>query len=348
MSNSSDSSTAPKPLSSRASAGRSPCTRLLRRLDAALAADQLYEAHQILRTLHYRLSAAAQHQQVATLFERGALHLLRAEKFESGADLACVLVDTLVAGALPVDARLTDQLARMHALMRAESPERLTFVRKCLTLLQAPAVEHELLAGFSRRLGCTLWTEGSELSAARLHLMRAADGANCGALLVQLHRARCYPSELELVLAQTVLQLLCAPRDGPRAAVRCFGTFVRLHPDPRLAGGRAPFAGLPLLNFVWLLLKAVAAHSPVGVFCVLCEQYRALLVRDAALLGCLDRVGQLHFGLAPPAADAGKPGGGGDLLGNLLSGMFGGAFEEGSAGGDEALEEEDHATEDVD
>jgi Protein of unknown function (DUF410). len=44
---------------------------------------------------------------------------------------------------------------------------------------------------------------------ARYHFLHSTDGSGCATMLVELHRQRGYSSEVDLFIAQAVLQLVC-------------------------------------------------------------------------------------------------------------------------------------------
>ena len=72
-------------------------------------------------------------------------------------------------------------------------------------------------------------------------------------MLVELHLLRGYPSEVDLFLAQAVLQYLCLQKKV--AAHDVFQKYTTQHPNIKKQKG-PPFF-LPLLNFLWLLLSAI-------------------------------------------------------------------------------------------
>merc|ERR1719458_2400824 len=54
----------------------------------------------------------------------------------------------------------------------------------------------------------TLW-QNKQYPEARQHFLQSSDGEGCGSMLVEFHLTRGYSSELDLFIAQTVLQYLC-------------------------------------------------------------------------------------------------------------------------------------------
>lgn len=73
----------------------------------------------------------------------------------------------------------------------------------------------------------------------------------CAAMLVELHNLKGYPSEIDLFIAQAVLQYLCL--QNKKTAAVAFSSYTTQHPNIKTG---PPYL-LPLLNFIWFLLKAI-------------------------------------------------------------------------------------------
>nr|CAH8852752.1 unnamed protein product [Trichobilharzia regenti] len=169
--------------------------------------------------------------------------------------------------------------------------ERMRFISKALQLLQK---QKDLLASFNGYLARVLWQEGS-FSEARLRIMLSSNGYAAGSFLVALHQRYGLRSEIDLFIAQAVLQFLCMKQTT--VAIITFYTYTRGH--PRLEPG-PPFTHFPLLNFLWFLMLAIEKKCSLAVFSVLCEKYSPQLNRDSSYVKYLDKIGQLYFGVKPP------------------------------------------------
>ncbi|MBV94777.1 Golgi to ER traffic protein 4, partial [Eschrichtius robustus] len=126
----------------------------------------------------------------------------------------------------------------------------------------------------------------------RYHFLHSSDGEGCADMLVEYSTARGFRSEVDMFVAQAVLQFLCLKNKSSASVV--FTTYTRKHPS--IESG-PPFVQ-PLLNFIWFLLLAVDGGK-LTVFTVLCEQYQPSLRRDPMYNEYLDRIGQLFFGVPP-------------------------------------------------
>ena len=163
----------------------------------------------------------------------------------------------------------------------------------------------------------------------RQHFLQSSDGQGCGHMLVEFHLGRGFHTELDLFIAQTVLQYLCLKK--LLAAANVFRTYTKHHPNIK---SDPPFSH-PLLNFLWLLLISikvtgfficdisstivVQTSQNVSAYTLLCEKYKQFIDRDPQYLEYLDKIGQNYFGIPPPVRA--RPGGmfsGGDLLTYLL------------------------------
>lgn len=150
----------------------------------------------------------------------------------------------------------------------------------------------------------------------RYHFLHSSDGEGCANMLVEYSTARGFRSEVDMFVAQAVLQFLCLKNKN--SALVVFTTYTQKHPS--IEDG-PPFVQ-PLLNFIWFLLLAVDGGK-LAVFTVLCEQYQPSLRRDPMYNEYLDRIGQLFFGVPPKQTSSY-----GGLLGNLLSSLMGSSEQE--------------------
>jgi hypothetical protein len=126
-------------------------------------------------------------------------------------------------------------------------------------------------------------------------------------MLVEFHLTRGYSSELDLFIAQTVLQYLCLKKSI--AASTAFLAYTKEHPK---LGTGPPYSN-PLLNFIWFLLLSIQTSQSLSVYSILCEKYKLAIERDPQYLEYLDKIGQHFFGVPAPVKP--KPGG-------MFSGLF--------------------------
>lgn len=73
----------------------------------------------------------------------------------------------------------------------------------------------------------------------------------CASMLIEFHRFSGYANEIDLFIAQAVLQYLCLRNKS--TAKLAFNSYTTQHPN--LQTGPPYF--LPLLNFIWFLLQAI-------------------------------------------------------------------------------------------
>ncbi|XP_031655482.1 Golgi to ER traffic protein 4 homolog isoform X2 [Oncorhynchus kisutch] len=239
----------------------------------------------------------------------GAQLFFSYNQLNSAADLSMLVLESLEKSEAKVEDEDLEHLAKLFSLMDPNSPERVAFVSRALKWstggsgkLGAPKL-HQLLA-------VTLWKE-QNYSESRYHFLHSSDGEGCAQMLVEYSAQRGFRSEVDMFVAQAVLQFLCLKNKNSASVV--FSTYTQKHPsiekDP-------PFVQ-PLLNFIWFLLLAVDGGK-LTVFTVLCEQYQPSLKRDPMYNEYLDRIGQLFFGVPPKQSSSY-----GGLLGNLLNSLMG-------------------------
>ncbi|XP_023411663.1 Golgi to ER traffic protein 4 homolog isoform X2 [Loxodonta africana] len=260
-----------------------------------------------------RYMSQGKHTEARELMYSGAL-LFFSHGQNSAADLSMLVLESLEKAEVDVADELLGNLAKLFSLMDPNSPERVAFVSRALKWsgggsgkLGHPRL-HQLLA-------LTLWKEQNYCES-RYHFLHSADGEGCANMLVEYSTSRGFRSEVDMFVAQAVLQFLCLKNKSSASVV--FTTYTQKHPS--IENG-PPFVQ-PLLNFIWFLLLAVDGGK-LTVFTVLCEQYQPSLRRDPMYNEYLDRIGQLFFGVPPKQTSSY-----GGLLGNLLSSLMGSSEQE--------------------
>ncbi|CAF1231854.1 unnamed protein product [Rotaria magnacalcarata] len=165
-----------------------------------------------------------------------------------------------------------------------------------------------------------LWEQEKNYKDSRYHYLRSHDGRSFAIMLIEAHQAFGYPSEIDLFIAQSVLQYLLLRNF--HTAYLVFVTYVEQHPKIRQPPP-GPFShGYPMLNFLWLLLlclkkiliktsinNIVSSGEPIHrsdappssettrCFSSLVNAYKLSLERDSTLVQYVDRIGALFFGL---------------------------------------------------
>lgn len=278
------------------------------------------------RTLFYRYSTQKKYDEVITLLFDGSTKLLEFNQKSTATDLAVLLVDSLD----KVDNLDKEKwIKNVAGLMRKIGPivERETLVAKAVKWAALSGTEatkhlmHQLIAEI-------LWDEGN-LEQARHHFILSKDSGQFAKFLIELS-GQGYAKEVDLFIAHTVLQQLCM-KDGKHAATQTFETFTKYH--PKIATTQPPFT-LPLLNFIFFLLKAIDTGK-LQMFRTLCELYKPSIERDPAYQKYLEKVGVLFFGA--PVARQGPSGG---IFGDLINQLFQG-LDEGSGQGEDEDEDDD-------
>ncbi|XP_065098710.1 Golgi to ER traffic protein 4 homolog isoform X1 [Paramisgurnus dabryanus] len=313
-------------LKSSSARNRGGVQRVEGKLRASVERGDYYEAHQMYRTLFFRYMSQAKHAEARELMYNGALLFFSYNQQNSASDLSMLVLESLEKSGCNVDDEtlvfLPEHLAKLFSLMDPNSPERVAFVSRAIKWSSGGSGKlghpklHQLLA-------LTLWKE-QNYSESRYHFLHSSDGEGCAQMLVEYSSARGFHGEVDMFVAQAVLQFLCL-KNKPSALV-VFTTYTQKHPSIE----KGPPFVQPLLNFIWFLLLAVDGGK-LTVFTVLCEQYQPSLKRDPMYNEYLDRIGQLFFGVPPKQSSSY-----GGLLGNLLNSLMGSGEEE---DGEEAQED---------
>lgn len=97
-----------------------------------------------------------------------------------------------------------------------------------------------------------LWEQEKNYKDSRYHYLRSDDGRSFAIMLIEVHQTLGYSSEIDLFIAQTVLQYLLLRNF--HTAYLVFVTYVEQHPKIRQPPP-GPFNQVyPMLNFLWFLL----------------------------------------------------------------------------------------------
>ncbi|CAF2530296.1 unnamed protein product [Rotaria sp. Silwood2] len=175
-----------------------------------------------------------------------------------------------------------------------------------------------------------LWEQEKNYKDSRYHYLRSHDGRSFATMLIEAHQTLGYPSEIDLFIAQTVLQYLLLRNF--HTAYLVFITYVEQHPKIRQPPPGPFNNGYPVLNFLWFLLLClkktlvktssnnnVASGEPIHrsdalpssettrCFSSLVSAYKPSLERDSTLLQYVDRIGTLFFGLKQKSSPSSNP-----------------------------------------
>ncbi|XP_046386246.1 Golgi to ER traffic protein 4 homolog [Ischnura elegans] len=290
--------------------------RVLGKLQASVNAGNYYEAHQMYRTLYFRYCAQKKYDELLELLYDGAMLFFRHDQLASGADVSLLYVDVLSKAEKQPSEVYINKLCGLFAMMKPdEVAERDVFLASALRWSascrssgnQHFKTGHPLL---HRSIAQIYWQE-KNYSMARYHFLHSTDGPGCAKMLVELHTQQGYASEIDLFIAQAVLQYLCLRNKS--TANEAFKSYTSQHPNIK----RGPPYLLPLLNFIWFLLQAVESGK-LAVFKVLCEEYQLSIKRDPSYRDYLDKIGQIFFGAVPPQKPQGLFS---NFLGSIMSAM---------------------------
>lgn len=294
--------------------------RVLAKLESSIETGNYYEAHQMYRTLYFRYLSQRKYDELLELLYKGSLTLLNHEQHTSGADLGLLIVDTLEKAAKPEQE--AEQWMQKIAVLLSKIPqnvvERETLLVKAVKWSAAVCksqVGHPLM---HKLIAQIMWNEDN-LAQARHHFLLSKDGSGCGHMLIQLAQTKGVPSEMDLFIAQVILQQLCLKETT--TAAETFATYTKYH--PKIASSEPPFI-TPLLNFCFFLLRAIETQNQrTAVFRTLCDLYRPSLERDPSYEKYLQKIGMIFFGASQPQRSQGEGMGGifGDLLNQFFQGL---------------------------
>lgn len=297
-----------------------------------------YEAHQVYRTLYFRLSAREQWDELQNLLYSGVLKLIEVNEPTSATDLAELYVEVLTKGQVAFTPEVLERFQKLFSslpstLEKDTAPEGQKVDRRGQLLSQA--VKWSMSVSDKRRYkqkghaalhGCVanvLWQEGNYCSA-RSHFMLSDEPEKFAKFLVDFQRRHGNESEKDLFIVQAVLQMLCNKR--PRTASILLREYCQEHPN---ISNKPPY-NLPLLNFARYVILAIRTKR-VEVFTRLLEVYD--LQRDPSFIKYLDKIGQVYLSVPPPQKQSG-------FLGSFIKGLIGPGQPDGSSESSSTAENE--------
>eukprot|EP00090_Calanus_glacialis_P045641 TRINITY_DN8607_c0_g1_i1.p1 TRINITY_DN8607_c0_g1~~TRINITY_DN8607_c0_g1_i1.p1 ORF type:complete len:336 (-),score=102.85 TRINITY_DN8607_c0_g1_i1:173-1180(-) len=280
--------------------------RVLSKLKASIENENYYEAHQMYRTLYFRYLGQKKYGELETMLFDGAVLLFSHDEVASGTDLSKLYVETLnQAEADPEEIHFL-RISKLYQLMPCDNVDKPVYLTTCLKWSNKETGSPLGHPRLHQHIAYGLW-QNKQYPESRQHFLQSWDGAGCGHMLVEYHQARGFNSEVDMFIAQTVLQYLCLKKS--LAAATAFVAYTEQHPKIK-CGPPYPH---PLLNFLWFLLLSIQTSQSLSAYTVLCEKYKQFLDRDPQYLEYLDKIGQHFFGVPAPVKP--RPGG-------MFSGLF--------------------------
>ncbi|XP_026751846.1 Golgi to ER traffic protein 4 homolog [Galleria mellonella] len=272
-----------------ATRGERGVVRVLDKLEASVNSGQYYEAHQMYRTLYFRYLSQKKYAELLKLLHKGSTVLLQHDQQGSGADLAILLIDVLNKSEIKPCEEWIEKLAKLFEMMSSSIPEREIFLTNAVKWsMDANKKGHPLL---HKKIAEVYWKE-KKYTAAHKHFLHSSDGAAYANMLVELHTTKGLKSEIDLFIAQAVLQFLCLR--NIQMATETFDKYTESHPT--IKNDKGPPYLFPLLNFLWFLLRAIEQRH-VNQFKILRSWYAISIKRDPNYSVYLDNIGRIWFGI---------------------------------------------------
>ena len=225
---------------------------LAEKLEKCLAEQNGYEAHQIYRTMYYRL-ARAKHVEAYERMYEGSMKMFNMNEPLSGVDLANLLVELLNkenAGKTILESKgetVYNDIATLFDHIHGESQDRDAFVVKVLNTPCLVPGKEILRTKFANGY----WKEQNYVQARKHFLHSSESGDKIGKFLIEFQVSKSIPEEVDLMIAQFVLQCLVIKRFELGRST--FFNYVEKHPQ---IGQNKPTFVTPLLNFLYYLLEA--------------------------------------------------------------------------------------------
>ncbi|KAM0324066.1 hypothetical protein ACHAQA_008255 [Verticillium albo-atrum] len=301
--------------------------KIIARLQARTEEGQFYEAQQQTRVVAARYIKAANWPAAIDILHSVAQSLLKAGQGGSGGDLCIMLVDVYKQAALRPDATSKGRLLTCLRLFGPGEPTRKTFITDMVAWSSKfgdyPAGDPDL-----HHVAGSLYAEEHEAYDAERHLVLGTrDSAEVLARMEYAWYKEDDSHTAPLYASRAVLPyLLVGNLRAANAAYRLFASQLAsdgaagIQDVSTSTADLRVFPGLPLLNFLGLLLLAIQRGTP-DAYRGLINKYSANIAELGAWNEALEMIAEMYFGIAKPRQS------------NPLMDMMGSLFGGGAAGG---------------
>lgn len=303
-------------------------SRLEKKAQDCIDKGEFYEAHQVYRTMYFRMVSQERYDDLLQILASGSKKLSEAKEPLSALDLAELYAETLLKSKCDPSESIYSQLYSMlnqfcdpnFPIPNQEFLNKL--ISTCVKWSQSVASKrrerkhglselHYVIARaysshghYANARNHMLFADRPEEFAKLLHTMRENGGAKC--------------SEAEMFCVLPFLQLLVMHR--VHTASKLLSAYLAiLNESPSCNGTRGE-----LFNFLRLLCNALNFHDE-KLFNHLVESYKPHLDVDPCYASYLDRISQIFFGSSSSKRKNDSFGG---LFGNILKGVLGEKKEE--------------------
>lgn len=285
--------------------------KLIDKIKQSMSERKYYESHQLWRTIYFRLLKQERYLELAEILFDGADQLIRAKQFQSGSDLALLLVEVL--SKISFDNRKDfeqwiEKVAGIIEKIDSSVVERETLIVRAI---KWSSTESNLKNPLMHKLIAKIMAVEQNYEQARHHSLLSKNGAFCAKILIQLSN-RALNSEIDMIIVQVVLNLLILKDKS--TAMDTFDYYTKYHPQIRTTN---PPYTTPLLNFAYFLLNIIDDRK-LQAFNTLCDLYKVALDRDPEYEKKLEKIGIFYFN-APVKKQDIRSGG---LFGDLFNQLF--------------------------
>ncbi|KAF4779334.1 hypothetical protein HER10_EVM0002902 [Colletotrichum scovillei] len=301
--------------------------KIITRLQARIGEGQFYEAQQQTRVVAARYIKAANWPAAIDILYNVAQSLLKAEQGGSGGDLAVMLVDVFKQAELKPDAANKGKLLTLLRLFAAQEPTRKKFIGEIIAWSskfgEYPAGDTDL-----HHVAGSLYAEEHDAYEAERHLVLGTkDSAEVLAKMEYVWYKEDDSHTAPLYAARAIFPYLLV--GNVRAANTCYRLFASSLSDDNKGLGVQDvssnsadlriFPGLPLLNFLGLLLLAIQRGAP-DAYKQLLAKYSPNISEVSAWSEALEIIAEMYFGISRPRQSNPLM----DMMGSLFGGAGGG------------------------
>lgn len=275
--------------------------RLVDKLEAKLESNEVYEVHQVIKSINFRFSRsdALSNVRVNLLYTSCIFFLSRGE-IASGQDLARLFLEAntkfkIESSNSSIDAPLNQQsliqIVKIAMLLPNSEAQRDKFLADAFNMIPSSSKNHEHL----NYLLAKSFYEAENFEDCLYHLLFGLNSHTCSNvvdMLVSMQLKKGLTQESDLFIVRVVFGFLCRNQDVDLAR-RAFQSYIDRHP------GLALRMLFPLLNVTDMILFTLQGKL-VDQFKVVCATYDSILVRDPMFKEYLAKIGNRILGIPKP------------------------------------------------
>ncbi|CAF0979931.1 unnamed protein product [Brachionus calyciflorus] len=297
--------------------------KLYERLKMVVNNENLYEADQLYKTIHFRCMNNNLSDDGLSILFNGIIFFADKKSLQCAYDLAKAFLETLKKSSrAELDSKLRYQIKCIHEYLgkcRSSNDEERTefsvavlkwssslFVKNKLDVNNELSVHLNYQSVFGHYdihndFAFNYWKERNYVQA-RYHFLHSLDAKSFAFMIIQCHLNFGYPSEYDLFLAQGVFQFLTLR--NLKSAEELFHVYTENHPQINKCKKFENFYESPLLNFMYFLIVTIK-EKKYKEYKEILKAYKPFVEIDSSFQMYLEKIDEFFFDVKPVKKESG-------------------------------------------